>query len=191
MGICQIISTGIITDNTLLSTIFGDIMFIVAMMIVIKLFKQNIEERLKLVKVNVKTVFTAIVVALVFNIIFQSVQFLFPVSMRAELFSEMDSELGDVVSVIGFIATVIVAPIAEEILFRGLILGELTKCFNVHIAIILQAVLFGVMHGNIIWATIAFLSAVLYGYFVEKYKSIFTSVLGHMSVNLLSFIISG
>lgn len=191
MGICQIISTGIITDNTLLSTIFGDIMFIVAIMIVIKLFKQNIEERLKLVKVNIKTVFTAIVVALVFNIVFQSSQFLFPISMRAELFSEMDSELGDVVSVIGFIATVIVAPIAEEILFRGLILGELTKCFNVHIAIVLQAVLFGVMHGNIIWATIAFLSAVLYGYFIKKYESIFTSILGHMSVNLLSFIVSG
>ncbi len=189
MGICQIISTEIINDNTLLSTIFGDIMFIVVMVIVIKLFKQNIAKRLKLSKVNIKTVFTVIIIALAFNIIFQSVQFLFPLSIREELFSEMDSELGDMLSVVGFIATVIVAPIAEEILFRGLILGELTKCFNVHIAIVLQAVLFGIMHGNIIWATIAFLSAVLYGYFIKKYESIFTSILGHMSVNLLSFIV--
>ena len=82
-------------------------------------------------------------------------------------------------AIFNLIAVVIIAPFSEEILFRGLILGELAKCFNMHIAIILQAVLFGVMHGNIIWAVIAFLSAVLYGYFIRKYENNFYNILRH------------
>lgn len=191
MGICQVISSSLVSEDVLLSTFFGDIIFVVVAIIMVKFLERDVKERLRFNKITLKTAISVVIIALVFNILFQSVQFLFPMSMRAELFNQMDNELGDIVGVIGFITTVIVAPLSEEVLFRGLILGELTKCFNVHIAIILQAVLFGVMHGNIIWATIAFLSAVLYGYFVKKYKSIFTSVLGHMSVNLLSFIISG
>lgn len=190
MGICQAVFSSIIPNDNLLSTLIADIMFVLVAMLLIKLSKQSIKARLKINKITLKTIVTVILIALALNFVFQSTQFLFPESMRGELASEMDTDLSGVKSFIGFITVVIIAPLTEEILFRGLILGELAKCFNMHIAIILQAVLFGVMHGNIIWAVIAFLSAVLYGYFIRKYENIFTPVAGHMSVNLLSFILT-
>ena len=190
MGICQAVFSSIIPNDNLLSTLIADIMFVLVAMLLIKLSKQSIKAKLKINKITLKTIVTVILIALALNFVFQSTQFLFPESMRGELASEMDTDLSGVKSFIGFIAVVIIAPFSEEILFRGLILGELAKCFNMHIAIILQAVLFGVMHGNIIWAVIAFLSAVLYGYFIRKYENIFTPVAGHMSVNLLSFILT-
>ena len=190
MGICQAVFSSIIPNDNLLSTLIADIMFVLVAMLLIKLAKQSIKARLKINKITLKTIVTVILIALALNFVFQSTQFLFPESMRGELASEMDTDLSGVKSFIGFITVVIIAPLTEEILFRGLILGELAKCFNMHIAIILQAVLFGVMHGNIIWAVIAFLSAVLYGYFIRKYENIFTPVAGHMSVNLLSFILT-
>ena len=190
MGICQAVFSSIIPNDNLLSTLIADIMFVLVAMLLIKLSKQSIKARLKINKITLKTIVTVILIALALNFVFQSTQFLFPESMRGELASEMDTDLSGVKSFIGFITVVIIAPFSEEILFRGLILGELAKCFNMHIAIILQAVLFGVMHGNIIWSVIAFLSAVLYGYFIRKYENIFTPVAGHMSVNLLSFILT-
>ena len=190
MGICQAVFSSIIPNDNLLSTLIADIMFVLVAMLLIKLSKQSIKAKLKINKITLKTIVTVILIALALNFVFQSTQFLFPESMRGELASEMDTDLSGVKSFIGFITVVIIAPLTEEILFRGLILGELAKCFNMHIAIILQAVLFGVMHGNIIWAVIAFLSAVLYGYFIRKYENIFTPVAGHMSVNLLSFILT-
>ena len=190
MGICQAVFSSIIPNDNLLSTLIADIMFVLVAMLLIKLSKQSIKARLKINKITLKTIVTVILIALALNFVFQSTQFLFPESMRGELASEMDTDLSGVKSFIGFITVVIIAPLTEEILFRGLILGELAKCFNMHIAIILQAVLFGVMHGNIIWAVIAFLSAVLYGYFIRKYENIFTPVAGHMSVNLFSFILT-
>lgn len=189
MGICQAIWSGIISDN-LLSTAISDATFILLTVLLIKITKQDVKDRLKINKIEIKTIGKVILIALALNLIFQSTQFLFPETMRNELIVETESELYGVKSIIGFITVVIIAPLTEEILFRGLILGELAKCFNIHIAIALQAVLFGVMHGNVIWAVIAFLSAMLYGYFIKKYKNIFTSVAGHMSVNLLSFILT-
>lgn len=189
MGICQAIWSGIISDN-LLSTAISDATFILLTVLLIKITKQDVKDRLKINKIEIKTIGKVILISLALNLIFQSTQFLFPETMRNELIAEMESELYGVKSIIGFITVVIIAPLTEEILFRGLILGELAKCFNIHIAIALQAVLFGVMHGNIIWAVIAFLSAMLYGYFIKKCKNIFTSVAGHMSVNLLSFILN-
>lgn len=190
MGICQAICSSIIPSDNLLSTLIADIMFGLLVLLLIKVAKQNIKDRLKINKIGLKTIGIVIIISLALNLAFQSVQLLFPQSMRSELMIEMDAELKGIKSLIGFITVVVIAPFTEEILFRGLILGELAKCFNIHIAIILQAILFGIMHGNIIWAVIAFLSAMLYGYFMRKYENIFASSIGHMSVNLLSFILT-
>ena len=190
MGVCQAICSSIIPNDNLLSTLIADTMFVLLVLLLIKVAKQSVKERLKINKIAIKTIVIVIIISLALNLVFQSVQLLFPESMRSELMVEMDTDLKGVKSLIGFITVVIIAPFTEEILFRGLILGELAKCFNIHIAIILQAILFGIMHGNIIWAVIAFLSAMLYGYFIRKYGNIFTSTIGHMSVNLLSFILT-
>lgn len=189
LGICQIICAAIASEDVLLSTVLADLMFVVVVIAIIKITNQNIKERLKLNTVTLKNIGVIIIVSLVLNVVFQSIQFLFPEAMRNELMLEVNESFYELKNVLSFITIVIVAPLAEEILFRGLILGVLEKAFNTHIAIILQAILFGIIHGNIIWAIIAFLSAVYYGYLVKKYDSIFTSVIGHISVNLLSFIL--
>lgn len=190
LGICQIIGSEIVQEDALLSTALGDMIFIVAVMIVMKLSQKDIKSRFKFNKVTLKDFVIVILMSLILNVAFQSVQLLFPETMRNELFIVADANVGDVGGVIGFVTMVLIVPFVEELLVRGLILWELANSFNINIAIVLQAVLFGVMHGNVIWAIIAFLSALLYGYFVKKYDSIFTSVFGHMSVNFLSFMIS-
>lgn len=188
LGMCQVFSSSISSENVLISTALGDIIFIGAVVILLRVFNKNVSDRLKLNKITFKTTIIVVLVSLLLNFLFQSVQFLFSEAMRNDLALEMSSELYEMNSLLGFITVVIIAPFSEEILFRGLILEELKNTFSVHLAIVLQAVLFGIIHGNIIWGIVAFLSAMLYGYFVKRYQSIFPSVFGHMSVNLLSFV---
>lgn len=52
-------------------------------------------------------------------------------------------------SPVGIIQTVIIAPIVEETIFRGLLFNYLRKRYPLIVALIIQAVAFGILHGNV------------------------------------------
>ncbi len=60
-------------------------------------------------------------------------------------FSQIASQLEYIVA---FISLVVVAPIAEEILFRGYLFGKLKKYLPVWISILLTSLLFAAVHGQ-------------------------------------------
>lgn len=82
-----------------------------------------------------------------------------------------------------FLYASILAPISEEILFRGLCLRSLEP-FGKRFAILGSAVAFGVFHGNLLQIPFAFLMGLILGYVAIEY-SIFWSVALHMFNNLL------
>ena len=85
-----------------------------------------------------------------------------------------------------FITTVIMAPIFEEIMCRGLILGTLRKSMNKWVAIVLSALIFGVIHGNAIQIIYATALGILLGWIYTKTNSIFIPMLCHLTFNLTS-----
>ena len=89
--------------------------------------------------------------------------------------------------VIGFVALVIFAPIAEEIIFRGWLYGKLKKYCKTVIAIVLTSILFGFMHGQ--WnvgITVGIMSAIMC---VERELtgSIYAGIITHMLKNGIAF----
>lgn len=91
---------------------------------------------------------------------------------------------------VSILFTTITVPIAEELLFRGAIYGALKKGMAKPIALILQAVIFGVMHGNMIQGIYAFALGVVLALIYERTKSIWAPILMHMLVNGISSILS-
>jgi uncharacterized protein len=89
----------------------------------------------------------------------------------------------------GFLAVVVVAPIAEEIIFRGLILRGFLKRYSVRRSILLSALLFGIVHMNPWQFVTAFAAGIILGWWYVKTKSIVTPILGHALNNGMSFII--
>lgn len=82
-----------------------------------------------------------------------------------------------------FLYACLVAPIAEELLFRGLIL----RGFLPHgkkFAVIASAVLFGLYHGNLVQSPFAFFVGLIFGYAAVEYNIAWAMVL-HLSNNLL------
>ena len=82
-----------------------------------------------------------------------------------------------------FLYAGILAPVSEELLYRGLVQRTLMP-FGKRLAILGSAFLFGVMHGNIMQIPFAFLVGLVLGYVASEY-SIAWAMLLHMINNLV------
>lgn len=83
------------------------------------------------------------------------------------------------------IAYGIFIPIVEELLFRGVILGEFRKAMPPAWALIAHALIFAILHFQIVQASYAFLGGLILGAIYLYYRSIYASILAHMIFNIL------
>lgn len=125
--------------------------------------------------------------------VLELVNILFPAVMEnyMQLLETMD--IGN--SWLTLVVTVCLAPIGEELIFRGVIMGYARRVMPFVWANLLQAVLFGVYHMNLVQGMYAFAMGLLFGYLVKKCDSLLASVAVHFvvngSANLLTLLFSG
>lgn len=81
------------------------------------------------------------------------------------------------------LAVMIVAPIGEEFLFRGLTQRYAKRSLIVPLAILFQGIIFGVYHGNIIQGVYAFILGSVLGFLAYEFGSITPGILLHISIN--------
>lgn len=86
---------------------------------------------------------------------------------------------------------VIVGPIAEEVMFRGVIYGGLRTCIPMDLAAVMSGVMFGIFHKNLVQGLYAFVFGMILAYIFEKTQSIWGSILMHVAFNLSSYLLSG
>lgn len=106
-----------------------------------------------------------------------------------ESYSEASSDLGTG-GVIGVIAIVLVAPVVEEFIFRGLITTRLSCAMPGWLAVVLSAALFGLCHGHPVWFGYAFVLGMFFGFIDLRTGSILPSILGHMAFNAIGQVFS-
>ena len=82
----------------------------------------------------------------------------------------------------------VIAPIMEEVLFRGLVYHRLKDYNKGWLSIILAAGMFAVYHGNLRQAVAAFPMAVIMILLYDRWDSIFAPILFHITVNLSSIL---
>ena len=92
-------------------------------------------------------------------------------------------------SVPGLIAATFLAPIGEELAFRGVTMRYLKKAgAGFWVVTILPAILCGVQHLNIVQGIYAAIIGFVLGYIMYKYDSIYLTILLHMIINTTSCI---
>lgn len=113
---------------------------------------------------------------------------IFPVpKFIEELFS---SQLGGTSETLIFVRIVIVAPIIEEVIFRGIILRGFLSNYSERKAIFLSALIFAIIHFNIWQFPSAFCVGIFAGWIFSKTRSISTCILIHSLYNGSSLLIS-
>ena len=84
-----------------------------------------------------------------------------------------------------FAYTIVVAPIVEEYIYRGLVLGCLSK-HSKSASVLLSALAFGLMHGNLPQATSAFLTGLVYALIAVNSGSIIPTIIIHSLNNIIA-----
>lgn len=85
---------------------------------------------------------------------------------------------------IGVILYGVVSPLAEEIVFRGLLYNRMRKYYPARIAIVLSGFFFGVYHGNLVQGIYGTLMGILMAYVYEETGCFLVPVLFHGLANI-------
>lgn len=84
--------------------------------------------------------------------------------------------------------TVFLVPILEETVFRGLIGDRISRFAPKWIAIPVAALIFAVMHGNLLWCAYAFISGLLLTWMYFRCRSILPCVSFHIAFNAANYL---
>lgn len=82
----------------------------------------------------------------------------------------------------------IIAPLAEEIVFRWLIYLRLRDYMRMGMAAVISGLIFGIYHGNMVQAVYAGILGMVFAYFLDISGCLWSSVLLHMGANIWSLI---
>lgn len=120
-------------------------------------------------------------ISLVYNSACISVNNVFEIS---NLFSESNNNYLNII-----IGTIVVGPILEEYIFRGIVYHRLLKNNSFIKSMILTGIVFALTHSNIVQIIYAFIFNFVLVVIYEKYSSIKSSSIVHMSANSVALII--
>lgn len=84
------------------------------------------------------------------------------------------------------LALCVVIPIVEELLYRGIVYGRLRDWLGVKAAVVISAVIFGLVHMNLVQFVYATVFGLLLAWFVEVTEDILGVAVAHMVANLTS-----
>ena len=186
---------GLLEFTVSLTNVFlliSSILTVLILFLIYKIRKKNCKEELQIKKTNSFNICFAIILGISCWLFNSGVLSLIDeAGLFTSQFDYMENMLAPLCSgsiIISIIAVGIVAPFAEEFLFRGVIYNTLSKKISIKWTIIIQAILFGVFHFNLVQGAYATLLGLVFGYITYKTKSLWPAIIVHMVNNLIATI---
>lgn len=180
----------------MVSVIFGVIVFILFTIWYRRVFVRPLRSKTRKYwsgisfQVIIGLIFLAFGLQYVAQLIANGIGYAFPSLM--ENYQQLMTDAGfDSLSFLLIIYTVILAPIVEELTFRGLTMRFARQWLPFWGANIFQAFLFGVIHLNVIQGIYAFCLGLFFGWVAKTSHSIKQSILLHVLFNFLGSICIG
>lgn len=138
--------------------------------------------RLGVRKVNLPMLLWGVVVLLASSVVLEPLLMLFP--------KEEYQNVTDMVGLGGWaiLSVVVCAPVLEEILFRGLIFESCRERFGSGAAVLVSALLFGLVHGVPVQIINAFVVGLIFGYVYLRTGSLLSVILLHVVNNGIAYI---
>ena len=180
---------GLTSTMLLISSIATVLVF----MLIYKIRKKKLKEEILLRKTNSTNIIIAAGLGL-FVWLFNSgvLTLIQNQGLLPSYFAKMEEILSPLSEGSVFVAILtvgIVAPFAEEFLFRGVVYKTLSKNISIKWTIIIQAVFFGIFHGNLIQGTYAAVLGIIFGFVTYKTKSLIPAIIMHMVNNTIAVIL--
>ncbi len=181
----------LMSENMSLIIIISDLLALLVYLVVTLIRKKNIIREISLNKMKPVGVVPIVIMGISFNFLIMMLISCLPFSeAMQESYLESSSLITGSVGILGWFSTVLIAPIAEEVVFRGFIYSRLKEGTGIIAAVILTSLLFGLMHGTVIWATYAFVLSLMLIFVSERFHSLWASIILHISFNFVGMAIS-
>lgn len=88
-----------------------------------------------------------------------------------------------------YITILIIGPLAEEALCRGIVLRAFLRRYSVAKAVFASALFFGILHVNIWQSATAILTGIFFAWLFVKTRSLWPCIIGHFFFNLMAILI--
>ncbi len=133
------------------------------------------------------TIALAVMVSVAVNILF----IFFHLTESSEAYTQTAEHQYSVIFPFGLFLYGIISPLAEEVVFRGIIYNRMKKHMPVIVSMILSSFLFGIYHGNAVQALYGFCMGILIAYTYERFCNFFYAFLFHAAANVAVYTITG
>lgn len=112
------------------------------------------------------------------------------VTEQSENYTRISARQYGVAFGLGLILYGVVSPVAEEIVFRGVIYNRMKKCFRTASSVLLCGILFGVCHGNLVQGIYGCVLGTVITMVYEWDGNLWVPVLFHGAANMSVFVLS-
>ena len=171
-----------------LALFFAQVFLVIPIMALLRKNKMNLFENFRLKAVSKRTLlvsvllsFGAVMVSSEINIIIEKI---IPIPQSFLNLETLLSPESTFSMVLIFLTIVLIAPIGEEMVFRGFLQRYLEEHWgDVTRAILVTSLFFAAIHFNPYWAIQIYMMGLLLGYLSWKTKSILPSIVVHIAIN--------
>ena len=192
------ISEGELTDYLLQKTYENTHMIVIIYVPIMLAFllvffgirRKNILKEIQMKKFSVRYILLVVILFVGFALFANAALNLLPVSLGEDYRQSASRFIGQHDLLLMIVANIFLAPLSEEIIFRGLITSRLRRAFPNWVSIAIASILFGIVHLQIVWAVYAALMGVIMGIIAYKADSIAASILFHVLFNTFGTILS-
>lgn len=184
-------------NQAVLTTVAGGIIYIITLVMAIGLpwiIKRNKTTRIELGLTRLPEwldfllapagFFVYVILSAIFALLAGMLPFVDPEQVQDTGFSQISQQYE---FVLAFLMLIIIAPIAEEVLFRGYLLGKLRQYVPVWVAILITSVLFGIVHGAWNIGIDVFALSIVLCVLRIMTKSLWAPIMLHMVKNSVAF----
>ena len=146
------------------------------------------KKQLKLDGAQIKNILCTLIAAAALGIAVNNIIAMTPLVQLSEGFQTANLSFFAGKVIFEFLGSGFVIPIAEELLFRGVVYKRLKLYFGMTPALIGSALIFGIMHVNLVQFLYAAVLGLFLAFVLEKTGLVSMAVLGHITANVIAII---
>lgn len=124
--------------------------------------------------------------ALCFNILFSLLQ----ITASSQKYAKVAENQFSLPLWLGILFYGVASPLAEEIVFRGIVYNRLYRRYGVAVAVLGSSVLFGAYHGNMVQGLYGFFLGMLMAILYERYGAFAVPLILHSAANICIYVAS-
>ncbi|HEY8890966.1 MAG TPA: type II CAAX endopeptidase family protein [Clostridium sp.] len=170
--------------------IFGVLVKYYVIIILLKWFSIKVKERKLKRFLNFRSFAYTALMIISFRLIFDNSLILWVSTIPMPDYINGAIQELSVSPIILLLSVAVIAPVYEEILFRGILLKGMANKLNPAVALVISALFFALVHMNIPQGINAFLLGLVIGFIYLKTESIYLSIFAHFVNNFLALSVS-